>query len=176
MTQPLNNSSLEIKMWCHFSSEQQVINFTRPPVQRRYFWVEQKEKSLTKQAGPSPHTGSHGIIMTSYRKSMIPLFLPVCSPQQLCVYQNVQWGLLAAKNRKLMTAAQIVSWPLDFFWKIRGHTGIQHHSQHRTHFTINAMFGDRNLWAEIFFSLLLISTYFKETHFELKNEYRVHMS
>lgn len=41
---------------------------------------------------------------------MIPLFLPVHSPQQWSVYQNVQLGFsLAMKNRQLMHAVQTVS-------------------------------------------------------------------
>ena len=41
---------------------------------------------------------------------MIPLFLPVHSPQQWSVYQNVQLGFsLVTENRQLMHAVQIVS-------------------------------------------------------------------
>ena len=64
-------------------------------------WTEGKE--LDKTGLPiSAHTGSHGIIMTSCRKSMIPLFLPVNSLQQWPVYEKPTVGLYS--GHKIQTA------------------------------------------------------------------------
>lgn len=130
MTRTQNNSLLQIKMWCHLSSERLVINFisaTPPPPPCSGGLSVSNRRKRAWQSRPAPistHTGCHGIIMTSYRKSMIPLFFPVCSPQQLSVYQNVQYGLsLATKNGLLMHAVQNVSPLLILLWEIYGHTG-----------------------------------------------------
>lgn len=61
-------------------------------------WTE--GKALDKSGlAVSLNTGSHGVTVTSFRKSAISLFLPVSSPQQSRVYRNVQWSWLSRSGK-----------------------------------------------------------------------------
>lgn len=72
----------------------------KAPVAEEVFLCWTGGKALDKSGlAVSLHTGSHGVTVTSFRKSAISLFLPVSSPQQSCVYQNVQWGWLSRSGK-----------------------------------------------------------------------------
>lgn len=172
MTRQLNNSLLEIKMWCHFSSERQVINFTRPLGRRRYFSVEQKEKSLTKQACPyllTPAPMAYNDLIQEVYDSLVSSCS--LSTTMVCLSKCTVGFSLAMKNRQQMHAVQTVSLLLilcEKYVATRRKSDLestQNTSYNKLHLLLIIIWKHKMLY----FRLLFISASF-ETNFSILNE------
>lgn len=74
--------------------------------------LNRRKSALTNQVWRYlPDTGSHGVTVTSFRKSAVSLFLPGSSPQQSRVYRKCTVSLIVSLWKNWSASARIASPP-----------------------------------------------------------------